>query len=59
MSGKECPECGAEMESDGVTGNDHKGRSVGVSWDECPECETVIDDMGNTITPDERGRSQR
>lgn len=54
MSYNDCPECGAEMNRQGLTGTDFKGREVGVTWDECPECGTVLDEFGEVITPEDQ-----
>lgn len=55
----ECPDCGAEMEAEGWSGDvrSFKGGVVGidVSVDVCPECGLVIDDMGNVARPEDRG----
>lgn len=55
---KECPTCGADMERYGLTGRDSKGRDVGVTWHECPECETHVDDFGEVWTKEDRQRAE-
>lgn len=50
---KECPTCGREMENTGFSGDvRHRGEIVGLdieNWT-CPNCETIVDDMGNVVT---------
>ena len=46
----DCPTCGDEMVPKGTSGRDALGRLQEVSWDKCPECETIVTDTGDVIT---------
>jgi len=46
----DCPNCNTEMESHGISGDYRTSRGIqgiDISWDRCPECQTIIDDRGN------------
>lgn len=52
--GDACPECDAEMNKKSAAGRGRNGTPMGVTWEECPECGTVVDEFGNVSTPEDQ-----
>lgn len=47
----DCPTCGTDMEQRSAGGHDSRGLPQAATWQQCPDCQTVVDEFGGVLTP--------